>query len=208
MKLAIFGAAGKTGRLLVGQALAAGHVVRGLARDPAKVGIQHENLSIVTGNALDPAAVAETIRGSEVVLSALGIGAGNPPDAITRAVKNIVAAMQSQGQRRLIAISSIGIGDSYHQVPLRFKIVMKTIPILRTTMADIGHMEQFIRTTALDWIIVRPGGLEDGTARGRWSVSTPADKLSAGNLPRADVAAFMLAQLTADTWLGKTPGIT
>jgi putative NADH-flavin reductase len=208
MKLAIFGATGKTGRLLVEQALAAGHSVRGLARDPAKLALQHPQLALVQGNALDATPVADTIRGTDVVISALGIGAGNPADAITRAVQNMVAAMTAQGQRRLIVISSLGIGDSYHQIPLRFKLAMKAIPILRATMADIGRMEEYLKTTALDWIIVRPGGLEDGPARGHWSVSTPQDELSAGNLPRADVAAFMLQQLESPQFVRQTPGVT
>lgn len=208
MKLAIFGASGKTGHQLVGQALAAGHHVRALVRDPGKMSISDSRLEVVTGNALDASCVAEVVRGSDAVLSALGIGAGNPPDAITRAVGNIVQAMREHGVRRLIVMSSIGIGDSRSQIPLVFKLAIFFIPILRTTMADLGRMEEFLRGIDLDWIVVRPGGLNDKPARGHWRVSSADERLVAGYLPRADVAAFMLQQLESDRYLRRTPGVS
>jgi putative NADH-flavin reductase len=207
MKLAIFGATGKTGHQLVEQALAAGHSVHALARDPAKMRIQHENLRVIAGNALDPVSVAEAVQGTEVVLSALGIGAGNPEGAITQSVRNIVDAMHGHRLRRIIVMSSLGIGDSKGQIPLTFKMAILAIPILRATMADIGRMEDFIRGTDLDWIIVRPGGLQDKPARGDYQVSTGRE-LRAGEIPRADVAAFMLKQLTDATYVRQAPGIT
>lgn len=207
MKLAIFGATGKTGHQLVEQALAAGHSVHALARDPAKMRIQHENLRVIAGNALDPVSVAEAVQGTEVVLSALGIGAGNPEGAITQGVRNIVDAMHGHRLRRIIVMSSLGIGDSKGQIPLTFKMAILAIPILRATMADIGRMEDFIRGTDLDWIIVRPGGLQDKPARGDYQVSTGRE-LRAGEIPRADVAAFMLKQLTDATYVRQAPGIT
>lgn len=208
MKLAIFGASGKTGHQLVEQALAAGHELRVLVRDPAKLRITHGRLEVVTGNVLDPAAVAATVQGAAVVISALGIGAGNPEGAITTGVRNIAAAMRAAGVRRLIAMSSLGIGDSRGQIPLAFKLAIMAIPVLRHTMADLATMEEFLRGTDLDWIIVRPGGLQDRPARGSWHVSSPADKLTAGDIPRADVAAFILQQLASDTYLRQTPGVT
>lgn len=208
MKLAIFGASGKTGHHLVEQALAAGHEVRALVRDPAKLRARHPRLTVITGNALDAACVAEAVTGSEAVLSALGIGKDNPPGAITQAVRNIAQAMADHGVRRLIAMSSLGIGDSKGQIPLAFKMAILAIPVLRTTMADLGTMEEFLRGTDLDWIVVRPGGLQDKPARGHWRVSSADEKLTAGDIPRADVAAFMLGQLESDAFLRRTPGLT
>lgn len=208
MNLAIFGASGKTGRHLVAQALAAGHNVRALVRDPDKLQVRDPRLTVVTGNALDARSVTEIVRGADVVLSALGIGKGNPPDAITRAVGNIAQAMKEHGVRRLIAMSSLGVGDSRKQIPLSFKLAIFAIPILRRTMADLGRMEQFLRSIDLDWIVVRPGGLNDKPARGHWRVSSADEQFTAGYLPRADVAAFMLAQLQSDAYLRRTPGVT
>jgi putative NADH-flavin reductase len=208
MKLAIFGGSGKTGQHLVRLALEAGHELRVLARDPAKIPLSHERLAVVTGDVLDAASVEATVAGCDVVLSALGIGAGNPRGHITQGVRHIVAAMRRHGVRRLIAISSLGIGDSKGQIPLAFRMAILAIPVLRKTMADLAGMEEFLRGTELDWIVVRPGGLQDKPARGHWQVSAPTDTLSAGELPRADVAAFMLAQLRDDTYVRKTPGLT
>ena len=73
MKLLVLGATGGTGRALVEQALAQGHVVTAFARDPSKVRTTHPNLHVVKGDILDPASVEAAVRGQDAVLSALGV---------------------------------------------------------------------------------------------------------------------------------------
>jgi putative NADH-flavin reductase len=73
VNLLIFGATGGSGRALVEQALARGHVVTAFARNPSKVRTKHPNLRVAKGNVLDPASVEAAIRGQDAVLSALGV---------------------------------------------------------------------------------------------------------------------------------------
>src|SRR5215472_8339517 len=74
VNILIFGATGGTGRVLVEQALAQGHMVTAFARHPSKVRTKHPNLRVAEGNVLDPAAVEAATRGQDAVLSALGVG--------------------------------------------------------------------------------------------------------------------------------------
>ena len=111
MKVAVFGASGRTGRPLVKQALAAGYEVRALAREPSKLRIEHERLVVIRGDILDPAEVEETISGTDAVLSALGQTKASPKDVQTRGTQNIVAAMHKHGARRLVSLTGAGVRD-------------------------------------------------------------------------------------------------
>ncbi len=113
--------------------------------------------------------------------------------------------MEEAGIRRLIAITSLGVGDSKDQVPFIFKILMSTV--LRKAIQDKEEQEKIIRATDLDWTIVRPGGLTDGPQTGTYRIGVD-QSISAGQVSRADVAAFVLKQLDDSTYLRMTPAIS
>ncbi len=76
MNLVVLGATGRTGRLVVEQALAAGHTVTALVRSPQKLTTRNPNLRVVAGEATDAAAVSRALDGADAVISTLG-GAGS-----------------------------------------------------------------------------------------------------------------------------------
>lgn len=205
MKIALFGATGGTGRQIVKQALDHGYEIHALVRDPARLAVSHPQLITVTGDVLDPVAVEAAINGSEAVIVSLGSTSNNPDDIVSRGTAVVVEAMKQLGVRRLIAVTSIGVGDSKDQVPFAFKMLMKTV--LKKPMEDKERQEALIQSSGLDWTIVRPGGLTDGPATGKYTAGLDP-KISAGQVSRADVAAFILKQLEDDTYLQKTPAIT
>lgn len=205
MKIAVFGATGGTGRQVVSQALAQGHSVKALARDPVRLPITHEHLEIIVGNVLDPGSVEATLAGTDAAVISLGNTADNPDYVVSKGTEVIIAAMQKLGLRRVVAVSSIGVGDSADQVPFAFKILMRTV--LKKPMEDKERQEAILKNSGLEWIIVRPGGLTDGPGTGRYK-SGLDPKISAGQVSRADVADFVLKQLTDDMYLRKTPAIT
>jgi putative NADH-flavin reductase len=207
MKLAIFGATGKTGKSLVEQALAAGHSVTTLARNPEKLGITHANLRMVKGDVLDANAVAETLRGADAVLTTLGPAPDAPPDVLSRGVGNIIHAMRAAGLMRLIVMSSLGIGDSKRQVPFAFKMACLLIPVLRRSMKDHEITDQLVRESGLDWTLVRAGGLRDGPAMANYKSGLDRTTI-AGWINRPDVADFMLKQVGDASYVRKTPWVT
>lgn len=204
MKLAVFGATGGTGKEIVMQALDAGHEVTVLVRDSAKLSVSHDKLYLVIGNVLNPEKVEETLAGSEAVCCSLGNTANNPDFVVSDGTQNIVKAMSKQGIRRLVVVSALGVGNSREQVTLSFKMMMKTV--LRKAYEDKERQEQFVRESDLDWIIVRPGGLTNNPATGEYT-SGLDPSIVGGQVSRADVAAFVLQQLTDDTYLHQTPAI-
>src|SRR4051812_20747907 len=123
MNVIVFGSTGPTGKLVVERALAAGHSVTAFARRPEAVVMKHARLRIAQGDALDAASVAAAVPGHDAVISCLGArnrsGAGKVPlDVDLVAVKNIRAAMEKNGLKRLVVLgaappSSIGKGGGF-----------------------------------------------------------------------------------------------
>ena len=205
MKLAIFGATGGTGRLVAEKALAQGYEVSALVRDPGRLALVHDRLTVVTGNVLDTVAVEQTLNGAGAAIISLGNTSNNPDYIVSEGTRVILAAMKKLAVPRVVVVSSIGVGDSKDQVPFFFKMLMKSA--LKKPMEDKERQEAAVMASGLDWIIVRPGGLTDNPATGSYKAGL--DKtIVAGQVSRADVADFVLRQVTDDTYLRKTPAIS
>jgi putative NADH-flavin reductase len=208
MKILIFGSTGGTGRELVTRALDAGHEVTAFARNPAKLDdIAQDNLHTVRGDVLDSAAVESAVRGHDAVLCAIGAGAARTTlrEEGTRA---IVQAMEKAGVRRLICQSSMGVGDSRANLGFLTKYVI--VPVfLRHAFADHERQEAVVKESDLDWTLVRPPHLKDGPRTGSYRHGFSAtDTTIEGKISRADVADFVLSQLTDDAYIRKAPGIS
>ena len=206
MKLLIFGSTGSIGRHLVNQALEQGHTVTAFARDINKVDIKHDNLQLFQGDAMDPASVEKAVQGQETVLCS--IGAGRKGKVRSEGTLNIINAMEKAGVRRLICQSTLGVGDSRGNLNFFWKYIMFGL-LLRPAYADHVNQENYVRQSNLDWIIVRPGAFIDGKLTGQYRHGfAGTDKTTKLKISRADVADFMLKQLTDDIYLHKTPGLS
>ena len=95
MKIAVFGASGKTGILIVYQALNQGHIVTAFARQSSKVTIQHKNLRVIQGEIQDLEKVRMAVEGQDAVLCALGIDKNKPNTILSDGTRNILKAMES-----------------------------------------------------------------------------------------------------------------
>lgn len=206
--LLIVGATGGTGRELVRQALERGHEVTAFARRPAKLDVEHERLTVARGDVLDAASVEAAVRGQDAVLSALGHKRWFYPTRIlSEGTRNLVRAMEREGVRRLVCATALGVGDSFGRMGLYYTLFVG-IFILPFYFYDKVRQERVIRGSALDWVIVRPGVLRNRPARGRYEHGPKVGNwLWTVRIARADVAAFMLDQVTSDAYLRQSPGV-
>ncbi len=205
MKVLIFGSTGSIGRELVKQALDQGHTVTAFARDPSKLDIQHTNLQVVQGDVMDLASVEKAVQDQEAVLCALG--EGRKGTVRSGGTRNMIRAMEKAGVRRFDSLSTLGVGDSWEMLPLKYKIFFRTL--LRKAFADHVAQENLIKQSQLDWTIVRPGAYTNGERTGEYRHGFPvADKTIKAKISRPDVADFMLMQLADNTYLRKTPGVS
>ena len=208
MKLLIFGPTGGTGRHLVEQALEQGYPVTAFARSPAKLASERTGLEVVEGDALDAAAVERAVRGHEAVLCAVGAPASDRRTLRTDVTRNIIPAMEAHGVERLVCLSSLGFGDTRDMLPFVMKYIV--VPLfLRRAFADHALQEKLVKESGLDWIIARAGALTDGPLTGVYRHGfTVAEKGRRLEISRADVADFMLKQLTSDEYLHQTPALS
>jgi putative NADH-flavin reductase len=205
MKLLIFGATGNTGQQLVAQALEQGHGVTAFVRRPEAITTQHHALTLLQGDITDATAVSRAVPGHDVVLSALGTRGG--PAVLPEGTRNILAAMREHGVRRSLWVSSFGAGDSLKQMSwLAQNLIVKGF--LRQAIREKDAQERIIMELGQDWIIARPGGLTDGPLTGTYRVTGPGDKVGRPSISRADVADFMLKNLTDDRYVRKAVGLT
>jgi putative NADH-flavin reductase len=205
MKLLVFGATGGTGRQCVDQALAQGHQVTAFVRQSAALTVQHPDLTIIQGDITDQDAVQRAIPGHDVVISALGTRGG--PAVLPEGTRNILEAMASHGVRRSLWVSSFGAGDSLKQMGwLSQTLIVKGF--LRQAIQEKNAQEQIILASGGDWTIARPGGLTDGPLTGAYRVTGPGDKVGRPSISRADVADFMLKNLTDTRYARRAVGLT
>lgn len=208
MRILIVGATGGTGRELVKQGLERGHEVTAFARRPEAVAVRHENLRVARGDVMDPASVAAAMAGQEAVLSALGHKRWFYPTRIlSQGTANLLDAMAKQGVRRFVCETSLGVGESWWRLGLYYTLFVIPV-ILPLYYWDKNRQERIVRASAADWILVRPGALNNGRKRGVYRhgrhVGNPIWTV---RISRADAADFMLNQLADDTYLRAAPGV-
>lgn len=208
MNVAVFGATGLTGGQVVERALAAGHRVTALARNPASVRQKHERLTVVGGSPTSMADIEACVRGADVVIHCLGVGGkgdGKPTTLISDSVKSTLAAMQKLGVPRIVCMSNVGTGGSGLWVVNRV-LVPVFLRWLRPIVDDKERMESTLRGSSLEWIAVRIVGITDGAAK---PVRVTADGRGLGfTITASSVAEFLLARATGPEFLRQTPSIS
>ena len=199
MKLVVFGATGPTGRELVSQALEQGHEVTAFARRPVPI----DNVRVVQGDAMrDPYSVAEALHGQDAAVSALGLGKVLIPNRFfQRSIENIVPAMERAGVKRLVWMSSYGVGDTARDAPLPLPLRLAYSTLLAAVFADKEKGERTLRASTLDWTIVYPVTLTDGPRTGTYRAGAELKLDGMPSISRADVAHFMLRELADNAYV-------
>ena len=206
MKVLIIGATGATGKILMREALAQGHEVTALARNPSALAPEDHRLRVLQGNALDASSMEAAVVGQDAVLLALGTRSSRPTTLFSESTHNVIGAMDKHGVRRLVCITGVGVGDSKGHVGFLYDRIIRPF-VVRNVYEDKERQEEAIQQSDLEWVIVRPARLTDEPAKGKYRVFL-GGSYKAKTISRADVADFMLAQLTDDTYVHKTPVIS
>ena len=208
MKLVIFGATGTIGRQVVTQALEQGHQVTAFSRHPEKLNLQQENLQLFAGDVMDMATVERAIKNQDAVVCVLGSGKKLFGKVRSEGTRNIIQAMEKTGVRRLICQSTLGAGESWNNLDFYWKYVMFGF-VLRKVFADHLIQEKLVEQSQLDWTIIRPGAFTDGDRTGNYRHGFPTDDRAITlTISAADVADFILQQLTNSLYIGKRPGLS
>lgn len=202
MHVLVIGASGRTGRHLVKKLVGEGHIVTAFTRTADKVDPMHGQVKIIQGDGRSLADLSRAVRGQQAVLSAFGPRSRQPHGLQTVHMRHLVQAMREQGVSRLVSLSAWGVGDSANQAPPLLKLAWGTV--LRRIGDDKQQGEAAIIASSLNYTLVRPGLLTDNPPRGGVRASLTKDHLTI-RISRADVAGFMVDQLTATNWHRQAP---
>jgi putative NADH-flavin reductase len=187
MKIAVFGATGRTGRHVLEQGLHHGHRMTAFTRRPQELTSVQGLQAVVHGDGRDLAKVREAVDGQDCVIAVVSSPGLKASTTVSEVTKNIITAMQETGVRRLICVSS------HSQVATHPWLVVKLVKwIFRHPYADLAAMEQAMVSSHLDWTVVRATQLTDGPATGR--VRRVHGDFDAGpyTISRADLASVLL----------------
>lgn len=204
MRIVVFGASGRTGRHLVEQATRAGHSVTAVVRAAVEI----ECASVVRADVFDPAQLAPVVRRHDAVVSVLGVREPRVPTRLcTDATTAIAEAMRVSGVRRLVVVSSAAVttdGDD----PFTARVVKPVLRrVLRDQLVDLRGMERVLAGTMLDWTVLRPPMLTDGTFTGRERLRPDRNVHRGIRLARRDLADAVLRMLESGEMVRRVVGV-
>jgi putative NADH-flavin reductase len=219
MKLTVFAATGGIGRHALEQAVAAGHDVTAVVRDPTRLS---GDVPFVQADlaAPDPAAIEPAVEGADAVLSGLGPRSMAEVGIASRGTEAIVRAMQATGARRIVAVSAAPVGTMpspdrpnppKHDPGDGFFMRNLLIPILKAALprayADLALMEDVIRDSGLDWTVIRPPRLTNGPLTRSYRTAYGQNLRRGLFISRADTAHLMLHVLDQPETIKEVIGI-
>lgn len=209
MKVIIFGSTGTIGKHLIEQSLDKGYEVSAFSRNSDNlIKFEHPGLHKIEGDVFNAQDLQNAIKGQDVVIIVLGSGKSRKGTVRSEGTKNIIKAMKINGVKRLICQSTLGAGESTGNLNFFWKNIMFGW-LLKQVFLDHELQEEYVRSSGLDWTIVRPAAFTDGkkTALYRHGFSSFDNSIKL-KISRADVADFILKQLDSSIYLFKSPGLS
>jgi putative NADH-flavin reductase len=207
MRVLVLGASGGVGRRLLVRGLARGHAIRAQTRDKRRLADGPAGIEVVAADPTDAAALHALVAGQQAVIIALGTRPGRRTTLFSDVTAKLIPAMQSQGVRRLVAITGVGAGDTRGHGGFLYDWIIYPL-FTRPFYEDKNRQEELIRQSTLDWVLVRPAPFKAEAGPTPIEVITevrPETQLR--RITREEVADFVLDQLQNDRYLHKAPFI-
>jgi putative NADH-flavin reductase len=201
--LLIVGANGGIGLHAVKLALQAGHKVTAVVRNPANLILTHPNLDVVKGDIMLPGSFEQYLENKDAVISVIGAGGGllddKPTTLYSQGAANLLQAMNRQDVKRVLFISASALEVS-PVIPFFVRLVAKYIiqKLLRHGYDDLRRMEKLVKESEVNWTIMRPPQLTDKPVTGHYRIAINHYLKNCLKISRADVAYFMVNNLTTE----------
>ncbi len=202
MRICVFGATGGVGGHIVRQALDRGDTVTAVVRDPARLRMRHPALTVT----VDEAGV---MRGSDVVLSAVGARGRHDGPVASTVTRAILGAMKAEGVRRIVVVSAGPVGPPAGGDGFLDRRILRPIvsAVFKDVYADLRAMERVLAESPADWTVVRPPKLVDKPLTGRYRTAVGGNLPRGRSIARADVAHAMLAAAGDPATIGRAVGV-
>lgn len=196
MRIVVFGASGKTGRLVVEQGLERGHEMVAFVRDGSRFDRPHERLEVVEGDGRDPGAVETALRGSDAAVSVISLARPEDEPQHSEATRTIVETAKREGVRRIVVTANNHV---FHddEVP----------PELAAFAREHRRNRNGVRASGLDWTIIASPTVGDEDGTGTYAVSLD-EKAPGKRTGREDLASAALDAIGHDDWIGRIVGVS
>jgi putative NADH-flavin reductase len=201
MKLTVFGATGGVGRHVVTGALNRGDHVTAYVRNPTKLDISHQNLTVVAGELTDRDSVAHAVRSADAVISALGPSLDRKATGmpLVDGTRTIVEAMETNGVERYIGVATPSVRDPRDTRSLLGLVVpFMGRTFLKRAYHELLKISEIVTASSLNWTIARFTQPKDGERTGTVRAGFLGQAKIGAAITRADIAGFLIDQ-TADT---------
>ena len=207
--IALFGATGRTGRRVLDQALAQGLSVRVLARDPAKIVVVDDRLTVIQGDVLDAQSVDHVVAGSNAVLSVFGHVKGSPDDLQADGTRLILDAMKRHGITRIVTLSGGGLrAEGKDQPKLPDRVIRGLLKLLSgQVLADAEAHLELLKQSSMEWTVVRGPRLTEEPGTGSYGVGWVGGD-STTKISRDDLAEFLVTQIDDRQYIHEMPFVS
>lgn len=196
MKLTVFGATGQIGQEIVTQALAAGHEVTAVVRDPARFTITGPGLQVFQADLKEGGSLRKAVAGRDAVLSGLGARRRGDAGVAAALTRSVLWAMEAEGTRRLLVVSAAPLGPVPERQPMLDRTTLAVInTFLKPVYDDLRSMEEELARSTTDWTSVRPPRLLNKPLTGTYRMVVGGTPRSGRTIGRADVAHAMLGMI-------------
>ena len=206
MKIAILGSTGFVGKVLLEKALANGHQVKTLVRDPEKLGVYKERVEYVSGDVSQSDKLEKTVVGADVVVSTLPpIENGKDPDKSAKVMENLVAILERNGIKRFIHLGgAVHGGGTNENWTLGRRLLKMYLNIVCKPVLIAKQLEwEVLRSSNLDWTLVRPPRIMKEKPIGH--LAADEKNLASVQVNVEDLVDFLLTQIDSQEWIEKAP---
>ena len=207
MKIAVIGATGGTGKLVLQSGLDKGHDMVGLARRPEEIQMVSKRLSTARIDAYDSDSLAAGMAGCDAFVSCIGAGglfaSRKAAGLLAGTAKPMIDGARKAGVNRCVIMSSVGVVEDPDEEWVYRHIIKK---ILRPYYDDMATMEAIFNASDLNYTLLRPPLLQDKPARGDYR--TQEGFVERGyRISRRDTADFIVKLLQDNLYVRKPVGI-
>lgn len=207
--IALFGATGRTGRIILDKALKNGYEVKALVRNPGSLQVNHPALQIIQGDILNYDKVLETIKSSDGIISVIGHVKDSPSDIQTKAMDYMVRAMKETGVHRIISLTGGGVPDPENDRPKFADKLIRGIMkmVAKAMLEDAMNHASRLKSSNTEWTIARGPRLTMDHPVGAYRVSSVGVN-SGIKISRYDLADFILDEWREGRYIRKMPFVT
>lgn len=210
--LLILGGTGRTGIHVLNEAAQRGHRVRALVRNPDTVQAP-AGVELIQGTPASIDDLRKAAQGTEAVITTLNNSRASdnpwaksvsPPMFMTDATRKTLTVMKEEGIRRIVVTSAQGAGDDWTRINPVFRALIK-ISNVKASYDDHHGVDQLLRTSDVDWTLVRAVVLADKPMSGPTRAAEAGSEKPGTQINRTDLARFLLDTVEEDIWIRKAP---